>query len=275
MFGKENIYIIYKQDIKIQKQKKEKSASALIFISIVIFIIIIPVTLYVLFKTVNAYPNKLSVLNKTINALTIKNMKLWGDNINQITIGYEKITQKYISEYGQESLLVLALLSRHYTIRHEIVFNFKYLFDNLSIKPNRKEQKNKIIQCVGNMFNTDIDFNININQIIALPYEISKDQYLIITDEEVDKILSYDKRVDKFSLFNTYVTIKRYVNYYTGTAYPSIKTIMDITNTISNNTILKYIKILEELKLIDCERSDFIVNDDGVRKANNTYTILA
>ena len=232
-------------------------------------------TLYVLFKTVNAYPNKLSVLNKTINALTIKNMKLWGDNINQITIGYEKITQKYISEYGQESLLVLALLSRHYTIRHEIVFNFKYLFDNLSIKPNRKEQKNKIIQCVGNMFNTDIDFNININQIIALPYEISKDQYLIITDEEVDKILSYDKRVDKFSLFNTYVTIKRYVNYYTGTAYPSIKTIMDITNTISNNTILKYIKILEELKLIDCERSNFIVNDDGVRKANNTYTILA
>lgn len=124
------------------------------------------------------------------------------------------------------------------------------------------------------MFNTNINLDVDINQIITLPYEISKDQYLIIIDEEVDTILSYDKRVDKFSLFNTYVTIKRYVNYYTGTAYPSIRTIMDITNIISNNTILKYIKILEELKLIDCERSDFIVNDDGVRKANNTYTIL-
>lgn len=201
-------------------------------------------------------------------------MKLWGDNINQITIGYEKITQEYISEYGQESLLILALLSRFYTIRHEVVFNFKYLFNSLKIPLNKKERKDKIIQCVCDMFNTNINLDVDINQIITLPYEISKDQYLIIIDEEVDTILSYDKRVDKFSLFNTYVTIKRYVNYYTGTAYPSIRTIMDITNIISNNTILKYIKILEELKLINCERSDFIVSDDGVRKANNTYTIL-
>lgn len=193
---------------------------------------------------------------------------------NQVTIGYDKISGEYIYENGQESLLILALLSRHFTIRNEVVFNLKYLFGMLSIPVNKQDRKNRVIQSINNIFEANIDLNTNINQIITLPYILSPNQYLIVKDSEVDTILSYNRRVDKYSLFNTYVAIKRHVNYYTGTAYPSIRTLMDITNVVSNNTTMKYIELLEHLRLIKCERGGYIVTDESIRRPNNTYTIL-
>ena len=204
------------------------------------------------------------------SAQAIKNGgdSLLSENINEIiTLSYNQITGEYVFENGQESLLILALLLRNYSVRRKVNFNFKYLFDMLQIQSNRKSQKNKIIQCVGRMFSMQFDSDININEIFSLPYET-------VTDSEVDKILKCDKNLDKFNLFNTYVTIKRYVNKNTGTAYPAISQIMFNTNVASNNTTRKYIEILEELEMIICTRKDeYIVTNDGIRRPNNEYKI--
>lgn len=213
------------------------------------------------------------------SAQAIKNGgdSLLSENTNEtITLSYNQITGEYVFENGQESLLILALLLRNYSVRRKVNFNFKYLFDMLQIQSNRKSQKNKIIQCVGRIFNMQFDSDINVNQIFSLPYETVKSQFLIVTDTEVDKILKCDKNLNKFNLFNTYVTIKRYVNKNTGTAYPAISQIMFNTNVASNNTIRKYIKVLEELEMIICTRKDeYIVTNDGIRRPNNEYEIIS
>lgn len=194
---------------------------------------------------------------------------------NQITIGYDKISSDYLTINGHESPLVLALLSRHYSIRKEIVFNFKYLYNKLGIPLNKMDRRERIVHSVNGIFGTCFDPKTNINDILTIPYEIDKDQYLVIADSEVDAILSYRKRIDKYSLFNTYINIKRYINYQTGISYPSIKTLMSNTLTVSNNTILKYIKILEELGMITCNRKDeYIITDNGMKRPNNEYKII-
>ena len=170
--------------------------------------------------------------------------------------------------------MILTLLSRHYSIRKEFVFNIRYLYNKLSIPLNKKDRKDRVLKCVNKLFGTDFDSTTNINDILTVPYEIDRNQYLVITDNEVDVILNYKNRVDKFSLFNTYIAIKRYVNYSKGISYPSIKTLMFITNVISNNTIMNYIRILEDLNLIICTRKDeYIINNNGVKRPNNEYQI--
>ena len=194
---------------------------------------------------------------------------------NHITIGHSSITGDYIYEHGQESLLILALLSRHYTIRREFVFNMRYLYSKLKIPLGSKDRKDRIVECINRTLSTDIKTNANIDELLVVPYKTEKGYYLIVTDEEVDKILGYEKRINKFSLFNTYVVIKRYVNYNSQKSYPSINRIMTITNVASNNTTMKYIKILEDLGMIVCTRGDgYIVKDEKIRRSNNEYKII-
>jgi len=204
---------------------------------------------------------------------TVGGVRIIDTTKKQITLSYSQITNEYIAQHGKECLLVLALILRRYNIRHEVSFNFKYLYDKLNIKPNRKEQKNKIIECINKIFKTNFSFDVDINQIIDLPYEIQKEQYLIVADDEVDTILNYNKSINKYNLFNVYVVIKRHINYYSETSYVPIKTIMDITNIKSNNSVVKHIKTLEELNLIGCERGEYFATDEGIRKLNNTYTL--
>lgn len=192
---------------------------------------------------------------------------------DQITIGYEKITSEFILEHGKESLLILTLLSRHYSIRGQLVFNLKYIYDKIGVPLNKKDRKDRIVDCINSIFDTKV--NTNINEITTIPYIIEPGQYLILTDEEVDVILNYDKRVDKFNLFNTYIAIKRYLNYKTKTSYPPITMIMDLINVKSNNAIASYIEILEELKMIECTRSDkYIVCGSEIKRPNNEYRII-
>jgi len=192
---------------------------------------------------------------------------------NQITISYEKITSEYISEFGKESLLILSLLSRRYTIRCELTFSLHYLYNQLNIDGRNKVKKDDVIKCIEGMF--CIKLEKNINNLIDIPYQSPKQQYLILTDEEVDCILNYGGRADIYGLFNTYVSIKRYVNKDTKTSYPAIIQLMDILNISSNNTIIKYIKILEDLNMIKCNRSDqYILVNGKLKKPNNEYEIL-
>lgn len=207
-------------------------------------------------------------------------MHLGGDYIkdeklDRITLSYDLINGEYLSEHGKESWLILALLSRNYTIRSEFVFQFRYLFEGMGITLNRKENKEKVIRCVNSIFNTDFDVRIDINKTIRLPYQSPKSNYLMLYDEEVDYLMSCKRKIDKINLFNTYVIIKRYIHHITGIAYPSIEGISYATNVASNNSILNYIEILEEMNLIKCYREDkYIVTKDGIKRPNNSYELV-
>lgn len=145
----------------------------------------------------------------------------------------------------------------------------------LKIPLNKKERRDNVVRCINKMLDCNIEYDTEVYRQLFIPYDTPKSQYLIITDSEVDVILGYNKRIDRYSLFNTYAVIKRYVNHKTNTAFPSIRTIMDITNVVSNNTTLKYIKILEDLDMISCIRGDkYIIKDGEIKKPNNEYIIL-
>lgn len=193
--------------------------------------------------------------------------------LDRITLSYDKITNEYISEHGKESLLLLSLMSRDYNIRGELSFHFGELFEIIGVI--KRSSKDKLIQCVNSMFGANYDPFINTNRTIRLPYISPKSQYLILYDEEVDYILTCDKQIDKYNLFNTYATIKRYLNHETNTAYPTIERLMFITNVMSNNTIANYIDVLEDMQLIKCYRDDrYIINSYGIRRPNNTYELI-
>lgn len=191
-----------------------------------------------------------------------------------ITIGYNRINESYIRENGKESLLILSLLSRNLSVRSELVFNFKYLFDMIDIPKQRIERKRKIIEVATKMFSlpTCNDYNVLMN----VEYRPMAHQYLILNDSEVDKILNVDvEGIDIYNLFNTYVVIKRFVNHKTDTSFPSIKKIMQVTNVSSNNSTINYIGILENLKMIECIRFDSYTNYEGeTRRPNNEYKII-
>lgn len=191
---------------------------------------------------------------------------------NRITLSYDKITNEFISIHGKESLLLLSLMSRNLTIRSELLIRLDEIFDNLKV--NKVNGKNDIAKCVSNMFNINAD-KLPTNKTIKLPYKTATSQYLMLYDEEVDYILTNKSRIDKYNLFNTYVAIKRYVNYKTNRSYPSIQQLMHITNVSSNNTIANYINILEDMELIRCYRDDkYIINSSGISRPNNSYEIV-
>lgn len=199
------------------------------------------------------------------------------------------INNNFILANGKESLSIIALLSRKITLRykiydkikyHNILFYMRYLFDGLKIKNNNQNQKDNIVQSLKNL----VDYGVfkgklnktGINDHIELTCKLIKNNFTIITDREFDLIFEYNKqRIDNFNLFNTYLVIKKFSNNDTKESYPSIEYIMSICNISSNNSILKYINILIELKLINCERGIYYTNTYGeVKKSNNIYTIL-
>lgn len=197
------------------------------------------------------------------------------EKLDRVTLPYNIITDDYLFEHGKESWIVLSLMLRHLTIRGEVIFTLRYLFENIGIPLNRKQNKISIIQTINNIFNTDYNIKTDINQVHRIKYSSPKDNYLVLYDKEVDCILSCNRRIDRVNLFNTYTIIKRFVNYKTGLSYPSIDTISHMTNIASNNSIRNYIEVLEEMNLISCTRgTSYIIGKNGLKRPNNTYKIL-
>lgn len=165
-----------------------------------------------------------------------------------------------------------------------MIFNMKYLYDNLGVKLNRKEQKDNITNSLESMirhqvFSTSHNLDIrqvNINDIIKLDYQLIDNGFTIVNDNVFDKIFQYDKqKVDKYSLFNTYLAIKKYADNDTQESYPSIEFLMHICNIRSNNTIHRYVNILTELGVIYCIKGDYYIDQyNDIRKSNNIYKVL-
>lgn len=202
------------------------------------------------------------------------------------------INGEFIFENDKESLAVLFLLMRNITLAnrtddnnikwHEVIFNLKTLYDDLNIPMNRKNQKDTVIKSIESLieygvFQGDIDLTrINIHELLRLECQLINKNFTMVTYKEFKRIFEYKgQRINNFGLFNAYLVIKKYSNTETKTSYPSIDHLKFICNISSNATMTKYINILEELKLISCERGGMYTNEYGeIKKSNNIYTIL-
>lgn len=215
------------------------------------------------------------------------------NNIKYITvIDDEFINRDFLTQNGKESLAIISLLSRNISLRykideygvrwHEVIFNMKYLYSSLGIRLNRKAQKDSIANTLNNLieygvFSGDLDLEqVDVNDIIRLDYQLVNKGFTVISDYEFDRIFKYDaQRIDKYNLFNIYLTIKKYANNENRMSYPSIELLMHICDIGSNNTVLKYISTLTEIGLISCMRGELYTNEYGkIRRGNNTYKIL-
>ena len=210
-----------------------------------------------------------------------------------VLINDDFIDRDFILENEKESLAILFLLMRNITLAnrvdesdnkwHEVIFNMKSIYDDLSIPTNRKKQKDRVIVTINNMINNgvfqgNIDVeNLSINELIRLETVLVRKDFTMMSYKEFRAIFDYDEqRVDSFGLFNVYLTIKRHANTDTGICYPSIDYMRYICDIKSNGTVSKYINILEGIGLISCMRGQKYINVEtkDVRNSNNQYTVM-
>ena len=197
-----------------------------------------------------------------------------------------------------KELAVITILMHNMTNRNIVVFNLKWLYDNLGISINNTYNK-KEIKNILNGFIEDKIFifrkniyinsekiitmdNININDLIFGELIFNDDnnkEFTMITDEELLKIKEYSNNnsIDGYGLLSTCLYILSCINMNEevedfGLCYPSIHTLSDELNK-SENTILKYINILKELKILIFDYSGFKILSDGkIRNDKMFYT---
>jgi biotin operon repressor len=112
--------------------------------------------------------------------------------------------------------------------------------------------------------------------VFAELYDSFEDNFTVIYDNEVDFLLKYCKsnKINKYLIINLYLYILNCINNNKQDedymlCYPSIEKIAEELN-ISENTVLKYIYILKENKLLYYNNVGYkIVN--GEYKMTNTY----
>lgn len=202
------------------------------------------------------------------------------ENEKFIKLNNQYINKKFILEHGIDSILILAAMLKCYTVRGEIIFNLNYLLSELGIKINNTTRINKVRLILyslasANIIKTDIDFmTVSNNTTIRFDYDMSVDDFTIVYDFEIDNILNFDCKVDKYSLFYLFVFIKCKINPASKVMYWSILDMANELNTKSNKTIINYIDVLKEIGLIKVDNVGMRVFTNGdVKNSNNIYTL--
>lgn len=172
------------------------------------------------------------------------------NKIDYILIKEDDISRDFILKNQKESLLILAILLKDITVRGNLSFNLNNLFYSLNIPLNKGDRKIKIINSINKMFKGSIPSNTSINKKIYIPYTIDMSNIISVQDESVDNILNYRDRVDKFDLFNTYLMIRKHLKHNSDLVGLTVKDLLYHTDIVSNNTMLKYLSILNEIELI-------------------------
>lgn len=202
---------------------------------------------------------------------------------------------KYIKDKDYEvlssnDLLIFILIMQNINSKGVTIFNIKWLCDKLgtTIK-NRKRIKSleKTLNKLDFEYFYDNSFKIKTNStrmiendkntlIFAKSNIEIDDNFTKIEDWEVDKILEYCNKntIDKALIVHLYTYIVSWINNNEsdeeyGLAYPRIETIEQELE-ISRNTILKYIDILDELKIITNNYVGYKITN-GKLKMTNTY----
>lgn len=184
----------------------------------------------------------------------------------------KNISRDYIESNGKESLLILAILYRNITTRSHIVYNFKTLFDVLNIQLNRKTQKDAVINSMRKMFGNEIPSNINIDEIYNISYNSPNKDYTIIKDNDVNKIINYNRRVDKYNLFNTYAILNNHLKTNEDISNLTLKKLRHEIMVAGSTTIPKYLSILSNLNIIKTDKyndiNKYISDSSNISKSD-------
>lgn len=197
-----------------------------------------------------------------------------------IKLNNKYLNSEFIKKYSIDSVLIMSILLRNYTIRGEIVFSLNYLFNELNIKNTNTNRMNKVRQVLSllaqdNILNTDINFTtIKKDTVVRVDYDLTKKDFTIIYDFEVDTILNVNTRVNKYAMFYLFAFMKYRLNTNTKVMYWSIEDMSKAMNTKSNKTVIKYIKILEKIGLIKSDNVGMrVFKDNSIKQCNNVYTL--
>ncbi|MFA5603202.1 MAG: hypothetical protein WDA21_05735 [Bacilli bacterium] len=197
------------------------------------------------------------------------------------------------------ALLYYIGLKRLLNLNNEIIFTFKTLIEilkilfkiNISINTKRKNDFIDYLYTLEQLSLVSVNNNIknnSINDLIYLTFNSEKEKkygYSIISDSEINKILSYSGSVDNIKLLNLYCNIVSRI--YTPSKHdnrpfcmqykycmPSYKTFKN-DGIVQNRSIIKdYINILQDdLNLIKYKNSGYMTKDNKRIKGCNHYIL--
>lgn len=189
-------------------------------------------------------------------------------------------------------LSVLIVLLMNKTNKNIITCNYDYIYKMLNVKKNNSYKINKIKDTMQQLqqktfFNYYSDFLLqeeitNIKDLkrnelffIEFNYDIDSD-FTILYDYEIVTILNYNNNsVNNYTLLELYTYImsciknnEKDIDY--KCCYPSHENIIDSID-ITENTLIKYLKILNELNLLVYDIAGFKETVKGQIKNSTTY----
>ena len=187
-----------------------------------------------------------------------------------------------------KELAVITIIMHNMTNRNIVIFNLKWLYENLGISQNNTYNKREVKNILNDFIKYDIFIfrkniyidseeikdisSINVNELIFGEFIFDDNNnkgFTIITDEELLKIKDYSNNnsIDEYGLLTTCLYILSCINMNKesedfGLCFPSIHRISEDLEQ-SEITTLKYINILKELKILIFDYSGFKVLSDG------------
>jgi len=210
---------------------------------------------------------------------------------------FTSISNDYIKgdlKLDSKKLFLFLILMQNRTTKDTCMFNIRYLCDRLDATTRNTNRTKYIIDTLkyfqdqqilffSNKYNCIDELNIEefvttnkMDMVFAELYEGFKDNFTMIYDNEIDFILEYCKKnkINKYLIIHMYLYIlscidnnKQDEDY--KLAYPSVEKIANELE-ISENTVLKYIDVLRENKLLYYNNVGYkIVN--GEYRMTNTY----
>lgn len=197
-----------------------------------------------------------------------------------VFVDNEFFDKDYQTKYGIESILVLALIQKNLLVRNnKYIFNLQFLFTELNIKQNNSIQQKKIRNCLiqlqnDNVIISDDDMSkINNTQLVHVDISIPDNNYTIVYDYELNKIINY-KQENLYNLFNLFVFLKYRIGDK-GYCYWNQADIAYSIGLKSRKVISRMIKVLAtELELILVDNiGTKKFNDGSIKESNNMYAM--
>lgn len=185
------------------------------------------------------------------------------------------------NKYTSEIVFIYALLQKNLTIRNQIIFTLSWLYKQLNIDLHNTYSRKRII---NNLIKLEVDqhinYNCNINtinknQLITANFIPEKKYFVKILDKEFDTINNCSN-IDIYNLFCLFCNIKSRIDSKKY-CYPSENELKKNNSINSDTAIVKYLKILKNLKLIDyANPGEIIINKNNtniVTQSNNIYVL--
>ena len=214
---------------------------------------------------------------------------------------YTRVPNEFIKgddyKLTAKELTVMTILLQNINMKNICTFNMKCLYRELGIADNnsysQKEIKNiingfiqeEIIVCRDYLYEdsnliTDVS-KLSKNDLIyaQLDSNFNDEAFTIITDNEIKKIKDYcnENSIDTYGLLATCLYILSCINMNKNDedyllCYPSIEHIAEEID-LSQKTVLKYINILNELKILVFDYAGYrVLADNKIKNGKMFYT---